>query len=747
MALTWHEATSGMFRLVGNNKLYLKLKWAEEIFGNTNRIHVKFIARSYSISGNWNCRLRINGVDKGAPRVGIYHGTNSSMGETVVRSEYQDITNGATRITIYGAIEGMDYYDVDMGSGSTHYYNPSFSHTISISVPNSPPPTPSLKCLNRDEGSKYLAEDKLELECSQVTDPNGNTVTYAIYGRAIGPNGSQLSFGDSSGCVHWSTNRRASIGITQYPRGTRFYLRARAFDTYNAGSENSTEINNIWRNNKPNKVSGFSPSTGYFNTDSFTINWSNPGDADKSTVSYELHVSKNGGAYSIVTLSSKYATSYTQNISQDAEGTYYRFKIWSYDELTWSDPYESSYYYKNKKPTAPTNIFPNSGFYLGDVSLTWNRSTDPEGRGIKDYEVFINNESIGRVNETNGVFQIPTSDPEGTAYTVSVQATDYDNKVGDRGYASGSFYKASSPKAPSWIETNGVYHENSINLSWESISSNGYGTRYELECSENGGQYNIIYSGTVASYVHNISNIARGTSFVYRVKAINSFEQQSEYKVNSTCYRNRLPQTPRIAFPTQDSTIYNVNPRICFEVFNELDGQNQKIFVDCNGTVFNNVDNPSMFSNSTYNDSGKKIVFYSNLKVGANTIKVYTNDGTVNSEVAKRTFNIKTNNILCEGEFITPTIFNEILSKANDVRLAFGLSKYLFTEIPQSKLSYIKPIYVRDLRNAISACNDTINNYDVSNPNKNKITWMQYSATGMIYANIFKEIIDVINSI
>ena len=346
--------TSSAFGLTGGNKLWIVLSWKESISGTQNTVDFTMTVKTkYRINGRWPCRLKIDGQDFGAPRTTIAHGPGCS---TTVRKVTKTFNySGSKSISVFAAIENMDYYDVSLGPSSSAMHYPNLSSTISLSTNNRPPNTPSISCSNSYVNGKYLAEGTLDVALSPVSDPDGNPVSYKIYGQYQKPGQSWVSMG----CI--STNRTVNYSITGYPRGTRFKVWGNAVDNHGATSNSSTTIDNIYRNQAPNVVPSISTGQSYFNGDSFNISWSNPGDPDGTTPCFNLYLSKNGGEYSkILTYDSR--TNYTQNIASDPEGTRYQFRICTSDNLTTSAFTYSPYYYKNARPTVPKYIFP-SGEY------------------------------------------------------------------------------------------------------------------------------------------------------------------------------------------------------------------------------------------------------------------------------------------------------------------------------------------------------------------------------------------------
>lgn len=744
-------ATSGRFGLPGNNKIWISLGWTEKLSGTTNKVNITMTVHTlYRIEGTWTCRLKVNGVTEAQQSVGMYWGSYSSGGSKTVFEISKSFTySGSKAISIEGAILNMDYYDIILGPSSTTTKTLTFSTSVNLATTNTPPPMPNISCSNKVVGGKYLGESTMDVSLSKVSDPQGDPVTYAIYAEYMPPGGTTwLNAGDANKCILCSSNNSVSKNITGYARGTRFRVWGKAVDSHGASSGTTGYISNIYRNKTPNKVPAILPSSGIFNND-FTISWHNPGDSDGNIPTFNLWLSKNGGAYSQV-LTSSSSTSYTQRISGDPEGTTYVYRIASTDGLTESAYTYSATYRKNTKPTTPTMIFPNSGFYLGNVSLSWNASTDPDGKGIKHYNVYINNNKIGNTANNYFTWRIPDGDVPETAYTVSIEAVDNDGKSSDKGYASGKFYKAKPPTPPSWINPTEIYHEDYIDLTWENVSSNGAGVTYNLDYKiDNGSWIRLSSSLKQPIYKHDIRSISRGSRINYRIICANSFGQTSEYKESISYYRNRIPNTPTITYPLNNSVIYDINPRIAINILKEPDGQKQVIYVEHNSKTYNSIDHKSMFSKQDGSFSGTtKIIFTApDLNYGENAITIYTNDGLINSSKYTSKFNVNKSGLIAKkDDIILADLFIKTRELINIVRGSYDLTPYKFEQNIIAG-GAIKFEHINEMRIAILEPRILLNNYDGTSNGDILTSWMEPGTSDYIYKDYLQQIIDIIEHV
>ena len=744
------SSTSGRFGFAGANRIWIELTWSENISGTSNSVNIEMKVHTlYRISGRWRCVLKVNGVSEKDSTVGMYWGGSSYGGSKTVQSVNKVFNySGNKRISIEGQIVNMDYYDVGLGPSSSQTKTLSHYVEVDLATTNTPPPTPNIFCTNSSTNGKYLAEDAVNIELGHVSDPQGDTVTYAAYAEYMPPGGnSWQNAGDANKCILYSSSSRSvAMDVKKYARGTRFRVWGRAIDNHGASSSNTGYIDNIYRNKTPNTVKEFIPNGGIFN-DNFTTRWDNPGDPDGNVPNFKLWISKNDGDWSLIQDSTG-VTSYSRSLEDDPEGTSYKLRICTTDGLTESAYLYSDYFKKNTKPTTPNYIFPNSGYALGVTTLSWNASTDPDQRGIDYYNVRINGVKVGTTNTTSFDWIVPNEDNYNTAYLISVQAVDKDGKASEWGYATGQFYKASPPAPPSWIKPAENYHEDYINLEWENISSNGVVVTYSLDYRIDQGSWITINNELkVNKYKHDIRNIARGARIDYRVSCKNSFDQTSGYFYREKYYRNRIPIAPKIIMPLTNSSVYDTSPRIAFEIAAEPDNQEQILYVKCNDITYNSKNHKDMFSRKEGAFINKtNIVFMAKgLKAGTNKIVAYVNDGLINSPETTITLNVLNCDLIAKkDEYIYADMFNTAREQINCVRRAYGLNDYNFV----NKIlvgGVVKFDYIQEMRDAILAPRIKLNDFDSSNSNLDISTnWLSVNGTNYIFKDYMQQIIDMI---
>lgn len=594
---------------------------------------------------------------------------------------------------------------------------------------------------------KYIAEDKINL--SMTKDLINQNIRYRIYLAYQKPD---TPWSEYTMILNSKDVNSVEHIITSYPRGTRFSAYSEIYDTeYSYTSTNQVILDNIYRNRTPGRVTNINPATDtIFAGDNFKIEWDATTDPDGQALTYDLLLSNDNGQSYHIAATDLTQTYYIYDISSDSEGTTYKFKVRANDSMVTGTETVSPLYRKNTKPTVPTYVFPSSGYYIDDVTITWNASIDPDLLGISHYSVYINDKLIAD-NVTNTFYQwhIPEADPDGTQYVASIVAHDKSGTTSDKGYAIGGFKKALSIVPPQAINPTITYHENNIPLTWSAVLGVGSNMTYLIEYKINDGVWTYLATTSYTYYTHDITKIERNSSIQYRIKCRTSSGKESEYKESIVYYRNETPTKPMIQYPVNNGTVYDTSLRLAINVPSKDTDQKMTLYVNCNGKLYNSVKHPSMFSISgTYSNSTSLVFTSENLKIGQNSISIYTNDGLLDSPPSSYNYTIKNSEVsVKQGDSITEKLFTTLMDKINTVRIAYALAPYYFS-LPVKKDSLIKWTYIEDLRNAVIEARHLINNFDAQAIDDLKTEWSTANGIGTpMKADYIQEIIDIINHI
>lgn len=752
------SVTSGRMHLTGSNELWIELIYNQSISGTTNTVSVIMrVHTRWYIEGNWQCQLTVNGSTVGPQLCTINHGSYSqeNVGYSDVLSKTVQVNyTGNKTINLSAIIYGMDYTDVITGAWGV--FNPSFSADIAlnyITPPNQAPPIPTLSVNATKYNGNHITDAYFNVSLSQVSDPNGDTVRYVIYcDKKLPGSNSWISNGDSNHCVLWDTNKRdININTSNDTRGTQYRVWGKSEDTKGATKGNTNTISNIYRNQLPSLVPNIYPNKTNFYTDNLKISWDASTDYENMPLTYTVLVSKNNENFSQIYNKINYRE-ITYDTSKDDLNTTYVFKIITNDVYASNSGKTSIKYIKtDNRPTAPTNINPSSGYYYGDVILSWNPSTNPTGNSISKYNVYINDTYIGNTTSTQYKYTISNNDAENTAYTISVEAVSSEGITGIKGIANGPFYKASSPKAPAYILPNEIYHDEKIELSWEKIISNNIDCEYLIDYKINNNEWKSINKISQNYFTHIITNLNRGDKIQYRIRSINSFNLTSNYAYSIIYYRNILPKAPIIEYPINNSIVFQNDPRIAITIPSKSTNQNLKLYIDINGILYNSKDNYDMFSNQEkIFTTDTKIIFKAkDLRLGNNIIKFYINDETSNSEIITINYTFKEFKVdelyISDDVYITSSLFKSILNNLNILNHNYLLDNLV---LDINKDDYIYYDIINRMRNNIATIRNILNNYDYLNSNYDITSnWENISINSFITKKCIIEIIESIGNI
>lgn len=312
--------------------------------------------------------------------------------------------------------------------GSDGWSGRSHSDTAYYNNPNSGPPTPQIICLNYAAPGRYLLEKTLDVELSEVRDPEGDPVRYIVYAQYKSPGmGDWASAGDINNCILFSTtDRKITINVEKYARGTQFRIWGRAEDaTHTISSPDTSKIENIYRKQAPTTPTLFCMddqiNSNYIVETTFTVRLSDSTDPENvGVIGYRIC-----GQYKAPNSDQWLSMGGEDNIIAQAQSTIIRiesyergtqFKIWGYSLDNLGSRSENSNIidniYRNKKPNKIASISPSSKTLIGDtITISWSAPIEPDGQMLK-YSVWI------KVN--SGDYFLLTGDVVSTNYEVDI---------------------------------------------------------------------------------------------------------------------------------------------------------------------------------------------------------------------------------------------------------------------------------------------------------------------------------------
>ena len=178
-------------------------------------------------------------------------------------------------------------------------------------------------------------------------------------------------------------------------------------------------------------------------------------------------------------------------------------------------------------PGAPTALVV-SATSATQLSASWSAPANNGGSAITDYVVEYSSDGGSTFTIANDGVSTATSSTigslsAGTSYLVRVRAK---NVVGEGDYTANVSGTTSNgaPGAPTGLSLS-VISSTQINATWVAPASNGGSaiTDYVVEISTNGGgSYTVFVDGTSTTASTNITGLTASTSYVVRIKAVNS---------------------------------------------------------------------------------------------------------------------------------------------------------------------------------------------------------------------------------
>jgi titin len=201
-------------------------------------------------------------------------------------------------------------------------------------------------------------------------------------------------------------------------------------------------------------------------------------------------------------------------------------------------------------PTAPGAPV-ITGKSVSTVSLTWSAPTDAGGGNITDYTIQYSTDGTNWWVFNDGISSLRGTTvnrlTRGTAYTFRVSAF---NEVGTgpASTASSVAVPAEAPAAPAAPGTPTLSSRTptSVTLSWRAPRDGGQPiTDYKIEYSSNGVTWVVFADGTSTSTSATVSGLVPGTSYRFRISAINSVGTGTSSSPTEPIIAATAPQTPK----------------------------------------------------------------------------------------------------------------------------------------------------------------------------------------------------------
>lgn len=311
-------AAPGRYVIAEDQKLHAQLTTVPQ--ANSSPIRYVIFAQYKNSSGTW---------------VSAGDGNNCILYSTNTNTAVQDLSPlnlpRNTQLRIWGKAE-----DASTSSALTG--------TIENIYTNRAPYAPAITCRNSQFAGRYVVEDIIKIDLTTIsTDPDG--ILCGNYHKGQYYDTKTSKWVDIPNIPSEVTSY--TVNITGYDRGTRFKFWVVGHDNFGALTNGNT-IDNIYRNQKPNKIEKFTaPENKKITSDTINLAWTYNGDPDTGqTISYKLEYSVNGGAYQTISTNVT-SCSYNFSINSYAAATRFKFRVTPYDGMVYGDSTESTIYQKD----------------------------------------------------------------------------------------------------------------------------------------------------------------------------------------------------------------------------------------------------------------------------------------------------------------------------------------------------------------------------------------------------------------
>jgi titin len=343
------------------------------------------------------------------------------------------------------------------------------------------------------------------------------------------------------------TSATTSATVTGLTNGTPYTFRVSATNSVGTGATSvvSSSVSPRTVPDAPTSVSGI------FGNTSVSLTWSAPASDGQSAITDYVVEFNDGSGFAVFADGTSTATS--ASVTGLTNGTSYTFRVSAVNAAgTGAASSASSAVIPRTFPSAPTSVSGTPG--NTSVSLTWTAPSNG-GAAITDYVVEFSSGAGFAVfadGTSAATSATVTGLTNGTPYTFRVSATN-NVSTGAVSTASSAVTPRTVPDAPTSVS--GIFGNTSVSLTWAAPASDGQSaiTDYVVEFNDGSG-FAVFADGTSTATSATVTGLTNGTSYTFRVSAVNAAGTGAASAASSAVIPRTFPSAPTSVSGTPGNT-------------------------------------------------------------------------------------------------------------------------------------------------------------------------------------------------
>lgn len=449
---------------------------------------------------------------------------------------FTDSVSSATSAVVTGLTNGTSYIFQVAAKNSvgTGGYSVASAAVIPFTVPGQPTSV-----------SGVAGVSQVALSWTAPTSDGGSALTDYVVEYSTNSGTTWITFADS-------VSTTTSVTVMGLTNGTGYVFRVSAKNTAGTGLP-STSSSSVIPRTAPSAAQSV---VGVSGNAQVALSWSAPSSTGGNAVTdYVVQYSSDGTTWTTFTDSVSSTASCT--VTGLTNGTAYTFRVAAVNAGgTGNYSVVSAAVTPFTTPDAPTAVAGVAG--NTQVVVSWTAPANNGGSAIIQYQVSYAPEGIdsygtwstATATQSSGATFTVTGLTNGTSYIFKVAAT---NAAGDSSYSSSSSAVTAytTPGAPTSVT--GTAGEGEVVLSWSAPASNGGNsiTDYVIKySSDNGATWTTFSDGTSTSTSETVTGLTNGTSYVFRIAAVNAAGAGTNSTSSAAVVPRTVPDAPFSATAT-----------------------------------------------------------------------------------------------------------------------------------------------------------------------------------------------------